>query len=136
MIFHHYRCPSCDTQFEHALPHMNAAAPSCPSCDAEVKKMFRKVNIGGRADTGPSRDEMPKSWRALGGGNKDVIAGWREQAIARDRLESRHPELAGDRRPVLAHEGIFANSPLRAGDPLPESKAIPSTTTDVKSAKE
>ena len=28
----------------------------------------------------------------------------------------RHPELAGDRRPILAHEGPFASQPLRAGE--------------------
>jgi hypothetical protein len=40
-------------------------------------------------------------------------------ADARRDLEARHPELAGDRRPVLAHEGRFEHAPLRAGDPLP-----------------
>jgi hypothetical protein len=40
-------------------------------------------------------------------------------ADARRDLEARHPELAGDRRPVLAHEGRFEHAPLRAGDPPP-----------------
>lgn len=123
MILNHYRCTVCEARFEHALPHMTAPPPACPRCDAAVRKVFNGVNIGGRASTGPSREEMPSSWRALGGGDKEVIAGWRERAIARDRLEERHPELAGDRRPVLAHEGIFAGTPLRAGDPFPGAAA-------------
>ena len=41
-----------------------------------------------------------------------------ELAAKREKLEERHPELAGDRRPILAHEGIFARKPLRAGDDI------------------
>jgi hypothetical protein len=43
----------------------------------------------------------------------------RRTAERRRALEDRHPELAGDRRPVLAHEGRFESAPLRAGDPIP-----------------
>jgi negative regulator of sigma E activity len=39
----------------------------------------------------------------------------------RERLEERHPELGGDRRPILAHEGIFRDRPLRAGDDIGSS---------------
>ncbi len=35
----------------------------------------------------------------------------------RERLAEKYPELAGDRRPVLAHEGRYATAPLLAGDP-------------------
>jgi len=31
-------------------------------------------------------------------------------------------ELAGDRRPIVAHEGRFEHAPLRAGDPLPKTR--------------
>lgn len=59
---------------------------------------------------------MPKSWKAISGGHPDAVAAWREKIVRRDRLEEKYPELAGDRRPVLAHEGIFRDAPLRAGD--------------------
>ena len=44
---------------------------------------------------------------------------------ARRDLESRNPELAGDHRHVLAHEGRFEGSPLRAGDPAPSGPEGP-----------
>ena len=36
---------------------------------------------------------------------------------ARQKLEEKYPELRGDQRPVLAHEGKYHDKPLRAGDP-------------------
>ena len=33
------------------------------------------------------------------------------------KLEDKYPELRGDQRPVLAHEGQYHDHPLRAGDP-------------------
>lgn len=119
MILNTYRCTECEGLFELALRSMDASPPPCPECGGDVRKVFRGVNIGGRASTGPSREEMPRSWQALRGGDKELIAGWHKKAAERDRLEERHPELAGDRRPVLAHEGAFSSQPLRAGDPLP-----------------
>lgn len=47
-----------------------------------------------------------------------MVRGWHGLMSKREKLEEKYPELAGDRRPVLAHEGAFANAPLRAGDPL------------------
>ena len=35
----------------------------------------------------------------------------------RQKLEAKHPELAGDQRPILAHEGRYEEAPLRPGDP-------------------
>jgi hypothetical protein len=35
----------------------------------------------------------------------------------RQKLEERHPEIAGDQRPILAHEGRYEKAPLRLGDP-------------------
>ena len=37
---------------------------------------------------------------------------------SREKLEEKYPELGGDRRPILAHEGIFNGRPLRAGDDI------------------
>jgi hypothetical protein len=41
----------------------------------------------------------------------------RRQWDARRKLEEKYPELRGDQRPVLAHEGRYHARPLRAGDP-------------------
>lgn len=61
---------------------------------------------------------MPRSWNGLNQADPSTIEGWRKIAARRDKLEEKYPELAGDRRPVLAHEGIFSQKPLREGDPL------------------
>ena len=51
----------------------------------------------------------------------------------RQQLEAKYPEIAGDQRPILAHEGRYHDAPLRAGDiplrgtpPMPGHGAGPS----------
>jgi hypothetical protein len=46
----------------------------------------------------------------------EYITGLQRRWERRQRLEDRYPELAGDRRPILAHEGPYSTFPLRAGD--------------------
>ena len=46
----------------------------------------------------------------------DSMEQWRQWG-AREKLEEKYPELRGDQRPVLAHEGKYHDKPLRAGDP-------------------
>lgn len=72
--------------------------------------------MGNSADAGPSREQMPHSWEGIGGGHLEAVAHWRRTIEKREKLEEEYPGLAGDRRPVLALEGIFAKKPLRAGD--------------------
>ena len=122
MILYDYQCVN-EHRFEAAVTSMTDAAPDCPSCGAETAKRPSRVQLGGRASTGPSREQMPRSWNAVGQGNKETIRRWHDLAAAREKLEERHPELAGDRRPVLAHEGIFHRKPLRAGDDIATSIA-------------
>ena len=46
----------------------------------------------------------------------------------RQRLEAKHPELAGDTRPVAAHEGRYEQDPApgrRPGDRVPEARRHP-----------
>jgi hypothetical protein len=62
---------------------------------------------------------MPQTWRGTYNGNREYVTSLRRTAEERQKLEERHPELAGDRRPIVAHEGRFENAPLRAGDPVP-----------------
>lgn len=61
---------------------------------------------------------MPKSWTGIAGGDPDAVAHWRQKMEKREQLEEKYPELGGDRRPILAHEGIFNGRPLRAGDDI------------------
>jgi hypothetical protein len=67
----------------------------------------------------PPPERMPQTWKGTYRGDRDYVTHLRRVADARRDLEARHPELAGDRRPVLAHEGRFEHAPLRAGDPPP-----------------
>lgn len=66
---------------------------------------------------------MPHSWEGIDRGNPDAVAHWRQKIERREKLEEKYPELAGDRRPILAHEGIFSGRPLRAGDDIGASVA-------------
>ncbi len=115
MVLHDFVCGT-GHRFEAGLASMTAADPACPVCGAASRRRPSRLNIGGRASTGVAREQMPRSWEAVGRGDRDTVAHWHKVAADRERLEEKHPELAGDRRPVLAHEGVFASRPLRAGD--------------------
>lgn len=86
--------------------------------DWPTRKLMSAIHMGNAAEAGPSREQMPHSWQGIGGAHPDAVAHWRKKIEKREKLEEKYPELAGDRRPVLAHEGIFANKPLRAGDDI------------------
>lgn len=62
---------------------------------------------------------MPQTWRGTYNGDREYVTGLRRQWDQRQRLEAKHPEPAGDQRPIIAHEGRFHGAPLRAGDPVP-----------------
>jgi putative FmdB family regulatory protein len=93
-----------------------APLPDCPECGAATRKVPSTFGIGGGAVTPPPADMMPQTWRGTYGADREYVAGLRRTAEARRDLEERHPELAGDRRPVIAHEGRYEKTPLRAGD--------------------
>jgi hypothetical protein len=114
---------------------MSSSDPECPACGAATRRVPSRVQIGGVADAGPSREQMPKSWQAVGGGHPEAVSHWRSQIEKREKLEEKHPELGGDRRPVLAHEGIFRDRPLRAGDDIPSAiRAARAASTDAGTA--
>lgn len=115
MMIYDYRCRKCSNAFEAAVPSMASDNPHC-SCGGSTERIIRNVAIGGVADAGPSREQMPKSWKSTRGGDPETLRHWHRIATKRHDLEEKYPELAGDRRPVLAHEGIFSDAPLRAGD--------------------
>jgi hypothetical protein len=64
---------------------------------------------------------MPQTWRGTYNGDKEYVTELRREWDTRQRLEEKYPELAGDRRPILAHEGPYQKVPLRAGDEPPTS---------------
>ncbi|WP_299038501.1 zinc ribbon domain-containing protein [uncultured Pseudokineococcus sp.] len=115
MVLHDFLCGT-GHRFEAGVASMTAPDPACPACGSAARRRPSRLNMGGRASTGVAREQMPRSWEGVGRGDRETVAHWRKLAGDRDRLEEKHPELAGDRRPVLAHEGVFASRPLRAGD--------------------
>lgn len=120
MILHDFKCAQ-GHRFEAGIPAMNADNPACPACGADTTRLLTAVRVGNAASAGTSREEMPTSWTGIGGGHPDAVAQWRDRMVRRTRLEEKYPELGGDRRPVLAHEGIFRGRPLRAGDDIAAS---------------
>jgi hypothetical protein len=66
---------------------------------------------------------MPQTWRGTHEGDREYVTQLHRDWERRERLEQQYPELAGDTRPVLAHEGRFQHQPLRQGDPVPHSHA-------------
>lgn len=118
MPLYEYRC-ACGAGFEQLMA-VTDPVPSCPACNGSPRKLLSGFALGGRASAGLSQAEMPQTWRGTHEGNREYVTQLRRQWDKRERLEERHPELAGDRRPVLAHEGPYATTPLRAGDsPVP-----------------
>jgi putative FmdB family regulatory protein len=110
-----YRC-DCGERFD-VLAATGAPAPACPACGGDTRRAVSGFAVGGRADPGRARSQMPQTWKGTYGGNPEYVTGLRRQWERRRRLEDRYPELAGDTRPVVAHEGPYSAVPLRAGDP-------------------
>lgn len=119
MIIYDFGCAEGHV-FEAAVASMASPCPPCPACGADTRRRPSRLNTTG-ASAGVSREEMPRSWRGVANGDRETIRHWREAAVKRERLEEKYPDLGGDRRPVLAHEGIFAGRPLRAGDDVPRA---------------
>lgn len=101
------------------------ALPACPSCGAATAKIPASFGIAGAAGATrrlpPTAEQMPQTWRGTYNGNREYVTSLRRTAEARQRLEEKHPELAPDKRPIIAHEGRFEGAPLRAGDPIPKT---------------
>lgn len=93
--------------------------PACPACGGMTRKVPSHFGVGGTAAVPPPPERMPQTWKGTYRGDRDYLTHLRRMADARRGLEDRHPELAGDRRPVIAHEGRFERAPLRAGDSPP-----------------
>ncbi|WP_193842594.1 FmdB family zinc ribbon protein [Tsukamurella tyrosinosolvens] len=120
MILYDFRCPE-GHRFEALVSNMQADSPDCEVCGMRTERKPTAPRLRGLADVGIAREQMPNTWRAVRDGDRETVRHWHTVARRREALEERHPELAGDRRPVLAHEGIFEGRPLRAGDDITKS---------------
>jgi putative FmdB family regulatory protein len=119
MPIYQLRC-GCGYGFE-VIQSFRAPLPGCPQCGGPTAKVPSTFGFGGQAARSlpPPPEAMPQTWRGTYEGNREYVTQLRRTAERRQALEARHPELAGDRRPVLAHEGRYERAPLRAGDPAP-----------------
>jgi putative FmdB family regulatory protein len=115
MPIYEYRC-DCGRTVE-VLVASGSPAPTCSVCGAETRKLVSGFAVGGRADAGLPHSRMPQTWKGTYDGNSEYVTNLQRQWERRQRLEDRYPELAGDVRPVVAHEGRYSVVPLRAGEP-------------------
>ncbi|MGH3319582.1 MAG: FmdB family zinc ribbon protein [Streptosporangiaceae bacterium] len=130
MPIYDYTC-DCGHRFEAYVPTMTSPAPGCPSCGSEPRRRPAPVALAGHATPPPGPEQAPRSWEETRGGDPEVVGHWRRTLERRRKLEEKYPELAGGRRAVLAHEGPYADRPLRAGDhahPHSDPASHPSTT--------
>lgn len=116
MPIYDLRCQQ-DHRFE-VIQSFTAELPACPVCGSATAKLPAGCALSGVAGVPPAHDSQPQTWRGTYHGDRGYLAELRTQAQARSRLEAKYPELVGDRRPVIAHEGRYEAAPLRLGDPL------------------
>lgn len=118
MPIYEYAC-DCGYRFERLARIADADGPSpgCPACGAAgARRVLSAAALLGQATVPPGPDAAPRSWEQTNHGDRDTIRHWQHTLEQRSKLEEKYPELAGDTRAVLAHEGRYAAAPLRAGD--------------------
>lgn len=120
MILYNFLCSNGHV-FEAGLVSMHSDNPPCSTCGTRTRRKPPALPLHGRADPGPSQGQRPRSWEQVNHGDRETVHQWQKAIEKREKLEEKYPELAGDYRPVIAHEGIFAGRPLRAGDDLSKS---------------
>ena len=128
MPLYDYRCPQ-GHHFERLAPMTQSDEQDCPACGAAAAKVPSRISLGGQASPGLSREQMPQTWRGTHEGHPEYTGQLRRQWEGRQKLEEKYPELKGDQRPILAHEGRYHDHPLRAGDPVPHTHPPEPPTT-------
>lgn len=120
MPIYEYAC-DCGCRFDRLarIADADRPAPACPACGAGTRRVPSAAALLGQARVPPGRESAPRSWEQANHGDQDTIRHWRRNLEQRAKLEEKYPELAGDDRAVLAHEGRYAAAPLRADDPAP-----------------
>lgn len=128
MPIYEYAC-DCGCRFERLakIAEADGPPPYCPACGTpDTRRVPSAAALLGRAGLPPGREAAPRSWEQTNHGDRDTIRHWQRTLEQRDKLEQKYPELAGDTRAVLAHEGRYAASPLRAGEPpAPSGSSAP-----------
>lgn len=109
-----FKC-ECGYRFEY-LASFDAAAPGCPECGGATRKIPAGFSLGGQASAGLTKEQMPQTWKGTYNGDREYVTKLRRQWDKRQQVEAKHPEIAGDQRPIIAHEGRYHAAPLRAGD--------------------
>ncbi len=111
---------ACETghRFE-VIQSYTAPLPSCPECGGATRKIPSGFALGGTATVPPPPERMPQIWKGTYRGDRGYVTDPRRTAESRRKLEKKYPELAGDRRPIVAHEGRYEAAPLRTGDAMP-----------------
>lgn len=107
------------------IQSFSAPLSPCGECGAATAKLPSLVSLAGTAGIPPPPERMPQTWKGTYDGNREYVTQLRRTAEARRTLEERHPEIAGDRRPVIAHEGAYETTPLRKGDAADTQQAAP-----------
>ncbi len=101
MPLYDYCCPQGHL-FEQMATIAERERQNCPACGLLSEKIPSRISLAGRADPGPSMEQMPQTWRGTYEGNPEYLGQLRRQWGARKKLEDKYPELRGDQRPVLA----------------------------------
>ena len=86
MPLYDYCCPQGHV-FEQMATIAARAHQACPACGQVSDKIPSRVTLGGRADPGPSREQMPQTWRGTYEGNPEYQGQLRRQWSAREKLE-------------------------------------------------
>ncbi|MFF7476951.1 FmdB family zinc ribbon protein [Streptomyces sp. NPDC008092] len=111
MRIYDYAC-SCGARFEAMVANADIT-PACVRCGGETRRLVSAgAALLGHARLPATADAAPKSWEGTHKGNTEYIAKWRRELDKRAELEARHPELAEQRSPVVAHEGRYHSAPL------------------------
>src|SRR5271165_527187 len=92
MPLYDYCCPQGHL-FEQMATIAERARQNCPTCGRVSEKIPSRVSLAGRADPGPSMEQMPQTWRGTYEGNPEYPGQLRRHWGARRKLEDKYEEL-------------------------------------------
>lgn len=121
MPLYEFRCAN-EHLFERLLA-VGSESPACPACGLRGDRRQSGVALVGRAGPGRPLSMMPQTWLSTGGGDREYMTALRREAERRVSFEARNPELGGETRHVLAHEGKYARAPLYQGESIAATHA-------------
>ena len=78
MPLYDYCCPQ-GHYFEQMATIAARAQQPCPACGQVSGKIPSRVSLAGRADPGPSMEQMPQTWRGTYEGNPEYLGQLRRQ---------------------------------------------------------